>query len=661
MGGVVEAISDTISSVGDAVGSVVSNVADTAVHVVEVVAAPVAKAVENTVQAAINDPIGTAAKVAAVASGNPQLLPLISGVDAIAHGATPEQVLVSIGTSYVVSQALPDVGPGVTEATGSQIAGAAAQGALQGMTSATLQGRDPLQGAVSGGLNTGLNAGIDVFASDANQALNTPADASILNYQLPSSITGDQVQADQIQTDQAPDMSNIGQMTPADYSLTSATPISNLPSTADASNLGEMSPVDYSLMSDIPVSDSGGLKLDSGATDQGLSMDNIIGGPPSLPSMGGGAGLTLETDQGTLGATGLTPYDSVPVLGDPSSFINNPDVTGTPITTVPSEVYDVNVPNINFASVLNQPQTTAKTPTSTTPTTTGSLSQQPNVGPRFLDVVNPWLTVGTPTIAGGLEEQKLQQLYDNLNPIMAADGGSIDGIHPDLMRVMMSRVGYPDGGSVDSMYGVPLDATQKFIQDQNPKFTKVAAPVFFRPKSQLKGIQLSPLTQLKQVPRLGALAKGGLPSKYAENAPDGHKTEFITGITGYYAGGRGTGQSDDIPAMLHDGDYVIDAEAVSAFGDGSSKAGKDVLTHFLRQVPHKDGAEGNPVPAKIADGEFVLPESFVTSLGGGDNKRGAKMLDEMRQKLREHKRSAPLSKIPPKARSPLDYLKGVKG
>ena len=113
--------------------------------------------------------------------------------------------------------------------------------------------------------------------------------------------------------------------------------------------------------------------------------------------------------------------------------------------------------------------------------------------------------------------------------------------------------------------------------------------------------------------------------------------------------------------MLHDGDYVMDADAVAAFGDGSSKAGNDALMKFMHQVPHHDTKSGEPVPAKIADGEVVLPESFVTALGGGDNKHGAKMLDAMREELREHKRSAPTSKIPPKAKSPLDYLKMAKG
>jgi hypothetical protein len=293
---------------------------------------------------------------------------------------------------------------------------------------------------------------------------------------------------------------------------------------------------------------------------------------------------------------------------------------------------------------------------------------------KFIDVKNPWLTVGK-SQDQGLQEEKLQQIFNSLDPALqvqlargtqqAATGGSIHGIDPDLYSLMMNRMGYPDGGLVTETQ--PIADAGNMLVDMNktanslaPKFVK-SEPKFFRPQAKGKPMELGALTQLKQAPKLGALAHGGLPSKYEENAPKGHKPEFITGLTGYYAGGRGTGQSDDIPAMLHDGDYVIDAEAVSALGDGSSKAGKDVLTHFMHEVPHRDGAEGNPVPAKIADGEFVLPESFVTALGGGDNKHGAKMLDEMRKRLREHKRSAPLSKIPPKAKSPLDYLKGVKG
>lgn len=165
-----------------------------------------------------------------------------------------------------------------------------------------------------------------------------------------------------------------------------------------------------------------------------------------------------------------------------------------------------------------------------------------------------------------------------------------------------------------------------------------------------------PLKALRQT-KVNPLATGGLPHKYAAAAPKGHKPEFITGMTGYYACGKGTGQSDDIAAMLHDGDYVMDAETVSALGDGSSKAGREVLEGFREKIPHKKEGGGNPVPAKIADGEYVFPAAFVTSLGGGDNKRGAEILDGLRTKLRAHKRGAPLNKIPPKAKDPIEYIK----
>lgn len=86
-----------------------------------------------------------------------------------------------------------------------------------------------------------------------------------------------------------------------------------------------------------------------------------------------------------------------------------------------------------------------------------------------------------------------------------------------------------------------------------------------------------------------------------------HVPEFITGATGHYVKGKGDGQSDDIPAMLADGEFVWDADTVAQLGNGSSDA-------------------------------------------------GAKFLDEFRKAIRSHKRSAPNDKIPPKA-SPLQYVK----
>jgi hypothetical protein len=76
---------------------------------------------------------------------------------------------------------------------------------------------------------------------------------------------------------------------------------------------------------------------------------------------------------------------------------------------------------------------------------------------------------------------------------------------------------------------------------------------------------------------------------------------------GSYVEGPGDGQSDDIPAMLADGEYVFDAETVAALGNGSNRA-------------------------------------------------GAKLLDKMREEIRSHKRRGSLKKIPPPSKSPLEYL-----
>lgn len=52
---------------------------------------------------------------------------------------------------------------------------------------------------------------------------------------------------------------------------------------------------------------------------------------PGIPSMGGGQGVTVGVPGGTVGQGGLTPSGATPVLGDPDSFINDPNVLGQPV------------------------------------------------------------------------------------------------------------------------------------------------------------------------------------------------------------------------------------------------------------------------------------------------------------------------------------------
>lgn len=60
------------------------------------------------------------------------------------------------------------------------------------------------------------------------------------------------------------------------------------------------------------------------ATVPGLSV-------PGLSSMGGGTGLTVPVTGGTVTEMGFVPTGATPSLGDPASFINNPDYLGSPV------------------------------------------------------------------------------------------------------------------------------------------------------------------------------------------------------------------------------------------------------------------------------------------------------------------------------------------
>ena len=68
---------------------------------------------------------------------------------------------------------------------------------------------------------------------------------------------------------------------------------------------------------------------------------------------------------------------------------------------------------------------------------------------------------------------------------------------------------------------------------------------------------------------------------------------------GFAVKGDGDGRSDDIPARLSDGEYVIDAETVALLGNGSNKAGAEALDQFRVNVRRHKGRE-------LAKGSFSV-------------------------------------------------------
>jgi hypothetical protein len=181
-------------------------------------------------------------------------------------------------------------------------------------------------------------------------------------------------------------------------------------------------------------------------------------------------------------------------------------------------------------------------------------------------------------------------------------------------KAARARFGMADGGWMKDPLGwqAAIDRKLERQMENMPEGYGVEAPSFSGYLRYLMS-PLSGLTPLRQIPprpiEVPVEAPPTIIDVLKTNANEKKKalTYAQGGALGLLRGGS-PGQSDRIPAMLSDGEYVMDADTVSALGDGNNAA-------------------------------------------------GAGALDKMRQNIRAHKRSAPVTKIPPKAKNPMAYLK----
>ena len=66
---------------------------------------------------------------------------------------------------------------------------------------------------------------------------------------------------------------------------------------------------------------------------------------------------------------------------------------------------------------------------------------------------------------------------------------------------------------------------------------------------------------------------------------------------------------------------------------------------------------GGEVNALLSNGEFRIPRAAVQAIGGGSINTGAKKLRQLMKGARKSYRSVSHDKIPPKAKSPLAYMR----
>jgi len=96
--------------------------------------------------------------------------------------------------------------------------------------------------------------------------------------------------------------------------------------------------------------------------------------------------------------------------------------------------------------------------------------------------------------------------------------------------------------------------------------------------------------------RYGKYAAGGLPGNVVHHSGKA-RVDFRHGDA---VTGAGDGQSDDIPAMLADGEFVFPADVVAAIGNGSTKAGSDKLYDMMHGIrAHVRSAKPQDLPPEI--------------------------------------------------------------
>ena len=214
----------------------------------------------------------------------------------------------------------------------------------------------------------------------------------------------------------------------------------------------------------------------------------------------------------------------------------------------------------------------------------------PNSGSTY----NPdYDTPSTSIFGGGMGGNSFYQPDNSYTYQPTFSGGTLTGGYYNQT---------PSFVNPDISYGYVNNDTSSYYKDGGMATPLMADGGMAEPSFYTYGTVVDPMEMMtsSQGMAQGGMAHGGLHVPTVEGRHD------------YRAGsrvmGEGDGQSDDIPAMLADGEYVFDADTVAQLGNGSSKAGSD-------------------------------------------------MLDKFREEIRAHKRSAPVNKIPPASKSPLQYLK----
>ena len=211
----------------------------------------------------------------------------------------------------------------------------------------------------------------------------------------------------------------------------------------------------------------------------------------------------------------------------------------------------------------------------------------------------------------------------------------------------------PEASSAPAYIGPGSDSFNQYYNPQDGVVpTNAGIPTSFLSKLMAPSIQV-----------VGSAAQRALMQKLGLAMPT--KSNLASGIgaalmAAQVAGAFGSDAKAPEPEQLKTTKMNWNKSIANKARGGSIEGQAAVPQGALGLLKGAQAGQDDSVPINASHGEYVMDADVVAALGDGNTDAGAAKLDAMRENIRKHKRSAPPSKIPPKAKPVKAYLKGAK-
>jgi len=420
--------------------------------------------------------------------------------------------------------------------------------------------------------------------------------------------------------------------------------------------------VDYGLMAGIPETSPIGFKPGGGAglnvqvdalPDFTYSMDSL---DPSIRGMGdtwvgeNGKLYGVGTPEGMITETGFQPLPPQLATTGPSTTAGSTAGAGKTLGDKLKnfEFGDISLTDVGKAAMnyaVENPLTTLAAATLATGVLTGAGA--------------PPAGAGGPPAGGGTRDENFGKQLDYYNYMrdLQAYGGDLTkygerpGEHQFFVNTRFEPVPIPVAPPPGNKTGGLIQYKQHLANGgiagpqsgQMPQTPQNAM-------SQREAMMAAMQQRAAMAKRQGALAQmqGGMPGGMPMAAP-GRAPQGMQGMMPQQQPAR-QGPINRNPKTAY---YQYGTPPAMAMGGA---------LNMVRSMNIGGGADGrsDDVDALLSDGEYVIDAETVALLGNGSSEAGAKRLDKMRSGVRQHKgKNLSKGKISPNAKSPLAYMKGA--